>query len=80
MDDEPSRDPYRNMVFYFAAVALACSPQTANEDVKIFKQLQKFRNNIHGSYIHEEAAENFSHDALDLLTRYAPAVMPFLLR
>jgi hypothetical protein len=77
---DPDRDPERNLIFRFSAFALTCSIATANEDVRQFKELQRFRNRIHGQPLDEDEAMRLSEEAVRLLIRYAPLAVNLLVR
>lgn len=69
---DDSKDPWRNLAFKFALMALALSSVTAKSDVAEFKQIQSFRNKIHGQYIDEALVSSKASAALGLLRKYAP--------
>jgi hypothetical protein len=69
-------DPQRNTVFKFAAMALTASPESANEDVLLFKRMQAFRNRIHGGdLLDAQTAQELAPAALKLLAKYASLVL-----
>jgi hypothetical protein len=69
--DAMPEQPDRNITFKFAALALMKSPETANHDVELFKEMQRFRNLIHGGGLLDvQASEKLTPKALKLLTKY----------
>jgi hypothetical protein len=77
MDDV--RDPARNLAFGFTLMSVALSPETSSRDVAKFKEIQTFRNRIHGRRIDEQQAMALSADTIDLLRRYAPSIVKSIL-
>ncbi len=69
----PARDPDRGIIFKFAAVALTFFPKTANEDIEKFKEVNKYRNGVHGTG--EFDADGPVEVAVELFVRYAPEVI-----
>lgn len=74
-DDKQGLFPERNIVFKFSTLSLSYFPESANEDVKHFKTLNRFRNRIHGERIDPDDAEEMARMAVRLLTRYAPRLL-----
>lgn len=69
------RDPERNLTFKFALAALTLLPDDANADVAKFKELQRYRNRIHGQHVDTAQATQLAKDAQCLLDKYTPLVL-----
>lgn len=66
-----SDSPWRNLVFRFTVVALYFSPDTASDDVVLFKRLASARNDLsHGTAGDEAIHELPASEATQLLRRY----------
>jgi hypothetical protein len=75
---DDGREPQRNLVATFAAMALALSPDTAEADVSRLKDLAAYRNKIHGGTLEPDAAP--VAEARELWRRYSRLVAEFLQR
>lgn len=66
-----AREPQRNALHAFAALAIVTQPDRADADAATVKRWSKYRNGIHGFGLDEAEEEKHRTDAVDLLRRYA---------
>ena len=73
---DDGRDPDRNLVFSFSAMAVILAPQKAAEDVQTFRRIAKYRNQIHGGAF--DPNDSPSREVSELWRRYSPLATRFL--
>ncbi|MFI7209826.1 hypothetical protein ACIBP4_07460 [Micromonospora maritima] len=74
---DDGRDPNRNLVFSFSAMAVLLSPHTAAVDLQAFRTIARYRNQIHGGALDPAAAP--LREIIDLWRRYSPLAAEFLI-
>jgi len=71
---DDAKDPWRSIVFKFAALTVALGGESTDRDLEQFVRINKFRNRIHGQRIDEDLAETEASIAVDLLRKYGPKI------
>lgn len=74
--DVRESDPNRSLRFRFALTAALLSPETADSDVDIFIELNRYRNGVHGRLVLDATVP--APEAFNLFERYSVLAVTFL--
>lgn len=74
--DVRESDPNRSLRFRFALTAALLSPETADDDVETFAELNRYRNGVHGRLVLDATVP--APEAFNLFERYSVLAVEFL--